>query len=280
MSRLDPSTFSAAGDTEAATVAGITLCAAEPSILDPKVLYGLTVPEGADHQVLDLERHLPTPRRKIGQVTLHEGPSLVAYVLKHDEADATELFADVEHGRIVAVLNGHADVTAGWGDHRATLTLRKTHEWQHWAGASGQMLSQVAFAEHIEAGLPEIRVPEAADMLELAQSFQAHTKVQFSSANVLASGERQLVYTEETTAQAGRRGDIVIPKEFELGIAPYEGSEPYRVVARLRHRIGDGRLTLGYVLDRPEDVLRAAFLDVLSQVEQGTGRTALRGVAQ
>ncbi|MCP5157727.1 MAG: DUF2303 family protein [Ectothiorhodospiraceae bacterium] len=39
----------------------------------------------------------------------------------------TTLWADRDHGRAIAVLNDHEaspDGEAGWGDHRATLTLR------------------------------------------------------------------------------------------------------------------------------------------------------------
>ncbi len=70
----------------------------------------------------------------------------------------------------------------------------------------------------------------------------------------------------------------MIPKTFTIGVAPFEGCQLYAVDARLRYRISEGRLTLGYQLDRPEDVLRTAFDDVLKQVQDATTRTALLGL--
>lgn len=157
------------------------------------------------------------------------------------------------------------------------LVFRHTPAWKRWAAYDGRLLGQSDFAEHIEASLPDVRVPSGADLLELAQSFQANTSVRFESSRDLGSGERQLVYREQVEAGAGRAGNITIPKQFELGLAPYEGSGLYQVSARLRYRITEGRLHLGYVLDRPEDVLRAAFDDVLRQVQEQTERVALLG---
>lgn len=139
------------------------------------------------------------------------------------------------------------------------------------------MLAQTAFAEHVEESLLDITAPPAADMLEIAQSFQATTKVAFESGHRLNSGQQQLTYVEETGAKAGRKGELTIPQTFELALAPFEGSATYKVSARLRYRIGDGQLRIGYFLDRPEEVLRSAFIDTLTAIEAGVGGKALRG---
>jgi uncharacterized protein YfdQ (DUF2303 family) len=139
-------------------------------------------------------------------------------------------------------------------------------------------MGQEDFAEHVEDGLDEIVDPDGAYMLELAQTFHAHTNVEFGQAVVLASGERQFTYVENTSAQAGKRGELTIPKELKLGIAPFEGTQPYKVIARLRYRLQGGTLKLGYKLVRPLDVQRAAFNDTVAWIEEDTSHSILRGI--
>jgi uncharacterized protein YfdQ (DUF2303 family) len=260
--------------------------AATADLLEEGQSYAQIIPAGARLERFTTDERLLAPRRKTGTVTLFDATSFAAYVLKHHEDDRTELYADPTKPGVVAVLNGHGsrpdadvDPDTGWGDHRAVLTFRETVAWKRWVARNGVLGTQSDFAEHIEESLPEIIEPAAADMLELAQSFQANTRVAFESAKDLGSGQRALVYRESVEATAGTKGEITIPKEFVIGVAPYEGSAPYRVTARLRYRLSNGSLSIGYVLDRPEDVLRNAFDDVLVQVQQQTERTALLGVA-
>jgi uncharacterized protein YfdQ (DUF2303 family) len=114
-------------------------------------------------------------------------------------------------------------------------------------------------------------------MLELAKSFQATKGVTFRSDKRLDNGQVQVLYEETIEAKAGQRGEMTVPPVFVLALQPFEGSDTYRVQARLRYRISDGTLTIGYVLDRPEDVIRAAFDDVLAEIETTTELTAYRG---
>jgi uncharacterized protein YfdQ (DUF2303 family) len=163
------------------------------------------------------------------------------------------------------------------GQHRATFTAQRTEDWQHWAKADGKMLSQTAFAEHLEDGINGIVQPAAAEMLELAQFFHAKNDVAFKSAQRLDSGEAQFRYEETISAKAGQKGDLNIPTVFVLGLAPYDGTDPYRVEARFRYRLNQGELTLGYKLVRPDLVLKSAFGDITTEVQSQTGLSVLAG---
>jgi uncharacterized protein YfdQ (DUF2303 family) len=259
---------------------------AEAQILDsssPGTVQVYAVPQGVRVEVVDQREYGDRPWRKTGTVTLHDAASFVAYVKRHQWA-ATMLYANRLASTVTAILNDHEDSSvedaegAGWGDHRAVLTLALTEEWKHWTGKNGQLLSQTAFAEHVEQGIEEITAPPAADMLDLAQHFEAHSRVAFKSVKILKDGQRQLTYDETIDAKAGQSGEVVIPKDFTLGIAPYEGTEPYQVTARLRYRIEGEALKIGYTLVRPHDVLKAAFTDVLDTIREGTTLTPLLGV--
>lgn len=135
-------------------------------------------------------------------------------------------------------------------------------------------MSQVAFAEYIEDHRPDVRVPAAADLLELAQDFQATSKATFRSGTILKSGQRNLQYTEQVDAQAGPNGTIAIPDALDLALEVFEGAGTADVVhARFRYRVGsDGRLTLGVILDQLVDVVNSAFEGVVVEVVDGLGK--------
>lgn len=251
----------------------------DPQEVQPGHIYLRTLPDGT-HELVDLldrQAHLPAPRRKRGTVTLADADSFAAYVTRH-QTPATVLYANQDRAQVVAILNDHAADGAGWGDFRAVLQLALTKPWQHWAAKDGRLLPQTEFAEHIEQGLEEIVAPPAAEMLELAQHFEAHNRVEFKSVQVLADGRRSFRYEEQLEAKAGQAGTVQTPREFELGVPPYEGTGPWKVVARLRYRLNGGQLAIGYSLVRPEAVLRAAFGEALETITAATEAPILRGV--
>lgn len=268
----------------------------EPTVLldvDSHHLVALVDANGARLQTVDVEQWGSRPTRKRGSLTHHTGASLARYVNAHQEGTATALYADVEARRVVAVLNDHEQHSTyepdgnagvvgeepGWGDHRATLALRHSPEWKAWTARDGQLGDQTGFAIHVDERLVDIVDPPGADLLELIQTFQANTDVAFRSAVRLDSGETQLRYEETIDAKAGRAGDMTIPNEFTLRLRPFEGSEAVEVRARLRYRVREGQLSIGYQLIRPEDVIREAFDEVLAFIETDTGIEAYRGAA-
>lgn len=220
------------------------------------------------------------PTRKTGHAQVTDTHSFGLYVNDHQVTGTTTLWGDRKAGRILAVFNGHTnsgDGKAGWGDHRATLGLQLTPEWVAWNQASGQLIAQEPFAEFLEDHLAEIVEPDGAALLEVATSLQAHIGATMKSAIRLDSGQVQFAYEETIEATAGKAGKLTIPTKLTLALTPFEGGEPYKVEARFRYRLANGTLKLGVVLDRPDDVLRAAFADVVKQVEDDTSLTVLYG---
>lgn len=255
--------------------------AADPKALDNDTeLYSVVIPAGAIHAVIDTEKLLAPykdhPRRKRGQVALTTAASLTQYVNLHKVA-GSEIFADWRSRVAVAVLNDHAEADAGWGDHRATLTLVATPEWARWDDSESLWMSQADFAEHITDTSADVVSPDTADLLEMAETFSASKSVQFKSGHRLKDGQRQLTYVENIDASSGTHGDVTIPDTILLKLAPFDGADAVEIGARVRYRIDGGNLRIGYVLDRPDLVLRGAFDQVVAAVEEQTGITALRG---
>lgn len=275
--------------TEADAIIEAARTSADPAILQPLSTYAVATPNGV--QVIDLDtdehrrRRKDNPRRKTGTRKFTEHPSFVLYVTQHTVDNVSTIWADRDAGQMVAVLNDHAnissgyddDFSAGWGDHRAVLTLRQTPAWKAWTKASGDLVSQTTFAEFLEDRAADVVDPDAARLLEVATSIEATKSAAMKSATRLDNGEVKVRYEETIEARAGQAGDLTIPTRIELALSPYEGMDPYKVTARLRYRIGNGELKIGVVLDRPEDIIRAAFGDVVDRVADGTGLAVFHG---
>lgn len=263
-------------------VIDLATSAAGPNALEEGQVYAVAVPAGATVQIVDrdLDAYRDHPRQTKGRFTVRTADSLAAYLSKH-ELPQSELWADLETSRITAVIDAHqgADQPAGWAQHRAVLQLVHTPAWLAWAGINGKLLPQVEFSEFIEQRTIDFVDPAGADVLELAQSFQAARAGRFESSQRLNSGETNLVWKEDVQATAGKSGNIAIPDVLELALIPYEGGAAYRVRARLRYRLNNGALALGVVLERPEDVLRDAFDEVVSTLVGHTAAPIYAGAA-
>jgi len=264
--------------TENDTVAELARSAAAEVRITPGVEYmhDVVLPPGHQHHVVDLERFQAAPRRHNERVDLHTQDALAAYVNRHKD-ERTMVYADLASSSIVAVLNGSTAGRPGWGDHRATLKLRPTRAWTHWAGRDGKIEGQSLFAEHIEVGVRQIVDPPAADMLELAENFHATVTAGFTKAERLADGQRAFKWQEEIDARAGSQGQITIPAQFTLMVAPFEGLREFEIKARLRYRLRDGKLTIGYSLVDPEDIREDAFASVLESFHSATVLPVLMG---
>lgn len=225
------------------------------------------------------------PRRVRGTVQLADVRSWRDYFTKH-HTPTSEVYADVDRASITAVLDAPAEATAstderpGWGQHRAVLQLQASPSWKAWREHDGKFFGQVEMAEHIEARSPDLVRPDAATMLEIAQSIKATTGGQFESGSSLHSGARTLRYIENIEGRAGQRGDLEIPTEIELRLQPWRGVPiVVPVTARFRYRISHGTLLLGYLLDRIEDVQDAAWASLVEELGDGLGFPVLAGTA-
>jgi uncharacterized protein YfdQ (DUF2303 family) len=263
---------------EAQVIVDTALLAAEPAQLEIGKVYAFRTPAGVQKIDLTGEEYKDQPSRKTGTTTVRDAESFLAYWTKHHD-DASEVYADSERLTVTAVLNANAADAARWGDHRLHLALRPTTAWQQWTQQDGQLMKQEEFAEFLEDHLPELLEPNSADMLEIAQSFQAAVKVDFQSASRLSSGQRQFQYVETVQSKAGQKGQLTVPETFIIGLVPFDGSEGYKLTARLRHRIGQNGLQLGYKLERPDEIRKTAFADVVKAISEQIDTAVMNGTS-
>jgi len=259
---------------EAAVVASLAQQAIHPEKLEAGVVYVEADGSGGS-RIVDTDLYADFPRHIAASRIVGDAESFVRYVTKHVVDGHTEVYADTPSSAVVAVLDSHDAGQGGWQKHSARLELRHTKSWEAWTKVDGKLLEQTEFAEFIEQQALDVRTPETAVLIEIAQSFQAKTSVDFEGGERLDSGQVRLEYKETVTAKAGQKGHIDIPKELELLLRPYIGGPVYVIVARFRYRLRGSQLGLGVVLQRPQEVLDAAFADIVTEIRDG--KTVVKG---
>lgn len=230
--------------------------------------------EHGELRVIDTDEYAAAPRHRKAARVVTDAASFVAYVNRHRVA-GTEIYAHTNTSSVIAVIDSHQSsdgpepATAGWQKHTVRLALEKSKAWLAWEAADGKLLVQGDFADFLDDRYLDVIEPSAAQMIDIARTFQAKTNVNFESGIREASGDVHLNYVEDTKAKAGQKGDIEIPSRIQLALRPYVGGPIYSLWASFRYRLNGGDLRLGFKLERPENVLDAAFADIVTEIREG-----------
>lgn len=265
-------------DNEAQTVAELAVRAAgvPSSVMTEGGREFLVVPKDYGHHEVTRPNSLKvlTPQNIKQGVTLQNAEALIAY-LNRFKANESVLFADVAASRVVGALDYHAPDKAALVEHRATLDLPYSEEWKTWTQASGALKPQLEFARFIEENAPDVKAPDAADLIEAVRDLQARRTVNFIKAVRTSSDNESFEFNDNTEARS--KGDLELPTKFLLNIPVYFGDAPVEVGAFLRWKLDDGALTLGIKLHRAEHIRQAAFKLIVTDAVERTGVMAVFG---
>lgn len=208
-----------------------------------------------------IEAAMPEPHRKSGNVVMSDLNSFMQFVVDQAAPEDCYIYAHPDSRTMVAVLNDHGQGHEGmpaWRDFRVSYTAELSREFSAWYKNDRQPMEQEAFATFLEDNVADISEPSGETMLQVALTLQAKTEVAFSSHRRLDNGQVQLSYTENIDARAGA-GDIMIPREFAIGLRLFKNGDGYKVRARLKYRLGAGKVKFWYELDRVENAIEDAF---------------------
>lgn len=222
---------------------------------------------------------LKQPRRKIAKVRLHDPASFIAYIKRHGSLTDSTIWciADYLAGKVTftGILNDHgeAEGQSAWRDHRATFTPEFSEEWNRWTGQNKKPFTQAEFASFIEDNLKDIASvdgqPTGSQMLEMALTFEANQDMRFKSAIRLQNGGVQMSFVQDDDAQTLQKMQVF--DRFSVGFPVFWNGDAYRVDARLRYRVRDGKLTFWFELIRQDKVLEAATQTLITQIREATG---------
>lgn len=223
------------------------------------------------------------PDHVAADINVADEASFLAYFDRF-QTENSLIYGSIDPAKFIAVLNDNAAGEPRWRDHRVTLTLTHSEEWNTWTGRNGRNKAfegQVDFAEWLEDQLPDIIDPANGKLLELVLAFKVKENITFSQATRLQDGQTQLQYNQilDATAGRGEAGEIRIPGEFTVLIPVFKGLDApkYPVQARFRYRLLGGKLTLWYELIRPHKVVEEAFKAVWNKIATTANRTILLG---
>jgi len=268
-----PNTPDYSGDVQAAIDAGAALADPRSPGLDPGTGTYAVVPKG--YQIVSLDEYAVRPRRIDACVRMQDTVSFIDYV-KHFKLPATRIFFNTAEEEFEAILDYHETETPAWCDHVATYKPQRSVEFANWMGANRRQFTQVEFARFLEENLPDVVEPNSADLLNIALTFEAKKSVEFASGVRLANGQIQFQYDEVVRGTA-QKGTIEIPEKFTLGIPIHLNGPAYRIDARLRWRLQEGKVTFWYELVRPQKFIEHALNEIRAAVADGAGVPVLSG---
>lgn len=266
-----------------------TLIATGTALAGPQELPGfkpfVVVPEGFTAQPLEHAGYAPLPDHIRQTVELHDAKSFIEYVTLF-KCVRTRVFASVPKGgllespRFEAIFDFHEPVInlATRCTHRAKYTCPLSLAWQTWAGIHGKALSQREFVDFVDDNIPDIVSPKAAQVLELARDFNAHTEVKFASKVNPITGGVSLNYQEETDSGTAT-GQLKAFDRIGLVIPIFEGGDPVPVEAKVQWVPRDGKLAVTVKLFRPSETKRTAFAEMAAAIQDAIGITVLNGGA-
>lgn len=233
------------------------------------------VPNG--YKLEDLEKLQQAPRRIRENVVLHTVDAFIEYAKEWRKTGVSVIFANEEARSLRAVIDYHSKLgevdAASWGTHKASYTAKFSREALAWMGKNGKPMSQIEFAEFLEEHIADVVEPAGADLLERALKLQFIQKAVFGSAVRLQSGEFQLNWSEEN-----QKGTVELPEKIALGIPLFHGGTAYKIEARLRYRLAEGKVTFTYKLVEIEAAIEHAFAEVVTKVcQEVTGVAIYQG---
>ena len=232
---------------------------------------------GLSIQTVETTLKAPTARR--GNVLVTSVQSFIDLVKREANEAKTVIFAFLpnnEPGNIVAIIDYHGEEgEPAWCEYRIVLQLSHTAEWIEWKRVLSVPTRQVDLAEFLEERYIDVCSTvdgvTGATILETALSLQAKKGVSFRSEQRLQNGDSLLQYEETTTARAGQKGELEIPKEFTLLLPVYEGFKATSIRVLLRYRINDGVLSFickPVNIERTLIAIREAVIDQINTETQ------------
>ncbi|WNM68800.1 hypothetical protein SEA_SOOS_70 [Gordonia phage Soos] len=229
---------------------------------------------GLQTEILDEREQLREPLYVDGERYVSDAESFLQEIQRKPlpGSDSATFWGVMDSGVITLIYDDHTSTKPGNRSDRLTLKLQSDEDWRAWHNLSGKAVPQEQLGDYLEDLAHTIVQPSAAEMLEVVDSIRASTKGEFESKIERSSGSVKIGYSQDTTAKAGRKGQLEVPSEILLRLRPWEGHNTfYDVPAHFRFRVRDGELSLSIKLKPTRQILRRAWADLTDQIEKETG---------
>jgi uncharacterized protein YfdQ (DUF2303 family) len=233
------------------------------------------------------------PERKRGIAKVSTLGSFILLTERHKTEHSTIFAATSWPSPTLTTVIDYHEKDAGnpaFGQHRIHYAFPVTEEFRAWMDADNKPMTQEAFAAFIENRIAEIGdaadedaqysalfqtgFATPADMMMLSRGLEVNVKSAVKAQHRLASGEAQIVFTEEHDTK------ITVPGLFMVSVPAFLDADPVRLPARLRYRVNNGSVMWFYQLYRWKELLRAAILLDLEKVFEETQLPIFEGIPE
>lgn len=229
------------------------------------------------------------PKRIEGVAAVGTLESFIALVNRHKD-ESSAVFGDFGAPALTAVIDYHkTDHAPRFGRHRVRYGFPLSEEWKAWSAQNGKPMGQGEWAAFVEDRIADLAAPldqerstyetlfktviaTPADLVTLARGLSIAVEARVVDARVLQSGESQLVFEETHKNALGEK--LIVPGLFVVRCPLFVGAEPSRLLARLRYRAKEGRISWFYQLYRADEAVREALRAALDRAGAETGLPA------
>lgn len=222
--------------------------------------------------------HSKNRSRKIGEVVIYDDESFINYIKNYKVNDQTSIYCnsdfESETLRLVCIFNDNhiSDEFGGWKDFYSVYEPKYSPEWKRWSASNKRTFSQIEFAEFIEENIMDIvqqdRSPSGHQLLEMALSFDSTQNMRFKSAIRLQNGAVEMNFIESDDDQTLTKMKMF--EKISIGIPVFRNGDAYRVDARVRYRVKEGKLTFCYELIRKDKIFEEAAKTIITKIRTET----------
>lgn len=235
----------------------------------------------------EFEEFVGHPRRAKGHTVVRTVDSFCDLVARKTAETPTLspiVYFNEDKAVFLAVLNDHG-TEPGFRDYTVNFSPSFSDEWLAWTAASGKGMSQTDFAFFLEergldvtdASLVSdkarktladmgIQAATPATLQQLARKFSLTVKQSVKEARCLASGETQILFSSEHQGEDGR--PLTVPNGFLIAIPIFKNGPMYVMIARLRYRLSDQKVTWFYQLEQVDKNKRDALSDMVKTIRE------------
>ncbi|GFE73470.1 DUF2303 family protein [Novosphingobium sp. TCA1] len=261
------------------------------------------------------DEYRENPLFREGTAILTQLPSFIALTNRFKDPNSA-IFAvdDLEKPSLTAIFDYHpanidehgvvATERARPRRHKATYAFPLSKEWQAWFSKDGKAMSMGDFAAFLETHIVDVSddpvtawsdqaqafakanrattpssIATPTRLVDMSLSFRIYETAESCEAVNLTSGETQLSFVSEHRQADGKPVDF--PKLFSIVIPIFARSAVfYRIIARLRYRLANGKPVFWFELWRPDLTFEQAFNEALEQVAVETELPIYTGTAE
>jgi uncharacterized protein YfdQ (DUF2303 family) len=279
--------FPSATPAEAAVVAALVSQAAQArgslTIYRTKengTPFTVVVDHSGAQRIESLASH--EPLRKKAAAAFVEVSGFVDYVKLYADLHS-RVFCDLAKASFLALIDypdkDSLDGGARRAEHKASLQLRFTEEFEAWRQVAAQPIGQGALAEFLEDHYQDVTEPDGAAILELVKTLEVRNDVAFKSAQRRSDGGYDLTYAETVTARAGTQGTIEVPSKLLLELQVFQGGRVMELPIRIRFKLIDGKVIFSLTFLGLEKLLRDEVLAVREKIATAIERPVWAGSA-